>query len=80
MRLREFETIHIKGMTTNRSRKIGWHGKLWQPRFYDHIVRAEENLRPIAEYILANPPRKKLVSSQADWPWSGCMAPLPLSV
>jgi len=42
-------TNQFKGKPTNLSWKFGWHGKLWQPRFYDHIVRADEDLRAIAE-------------------------------
>jgi putative transposase len=71
-------TDEYKGKATNRSWTVGWHGKLWQPRYFDHIVRAEEDLRAIAEYILNNPVRKGLVECAEDWPWSGHMNPLPL--
>jgi len=27
----------------------------WQPRFYDHIIRDEESLNKIREYIISNP-------------------------
>jgi len=27
----------------------------WQPRFYDHIIRDEESLQKISEYIIDNP-------------------------
>jgi putative transposase len=64
-------TDQFKGKTTNSSWTMGWRGKLWQPRYYDHIVRAEEDLRAIAEYILNNPVRKGLVEQPEDWPWSG---------
>ncbi|MFC1613759.1 transposase [Gemmatimonadota bacterium] len=30
---------------------------LWQPRYYDHVIRNEEELNSIREYILANPAR-----------------------
>ena len=66
-----------KGKSTNRSWTVGWRGKLWQPRFYDHVVRAEEDLAAIAEYILANPVRAGLVETVEDWPWGGHMNPLP---
>jgi len=26
----------------------------WQPRFYDHIIRSEESLNEIREYIINN--------------------------
>ena len=68
----------FKGKTTNFSWDIGWQGKLWQPRFYDHIVRTDENLLAIAEYILANPVRKGLASTPDDWPWNGVLTSLPL--
>lgn len=71
-------TDQYKGKATNRSWTVGWRGKLWQPRYYDHIVRAEEDLRGIAEYILNNPVRKNLVTYAEDWPWAGQMNPLPL--
>ena len=35
-------TNQYKGKATNRSWAVGWQGKLWQPRYYDHVVRAEE--------------------------------------
>ena len=68
----------FKGKTTNASWRLGWRGKLWQPRYYDHIVRTDENLKEIADYILGNPVRKGLVESLDDWPWSGHLNPLPL--
>ncbi len=70
-------TDQFKGKTTNLSWKYGWRGKLWQPRSYDHIVRTEEDLRAIAQYILNNPVRKELVSNADEWPWLGHFYPLP---
>ncbi len=37
---------------------------LWQKNFYEHVVRKEESLEKIAEYIVNNPVRKGLVD---DW-------------
>lgn len=71
-------TDQYKGKVTNASWTAGWHGKLWQPRYFDHIVRAEESLLAIDEYILNNPVRKGLVERAEDWPWGGHMNPLPL--
>lgn len=71
-------TDQFKGKATNGSWAVGWRGKLWQPRYYDHIVRAEEDLRAIAEYILNNPVRKGLVERAKDWRWSGHINLLPL--
>ena len=72
-------TDRFKSMTTRRSWDLGWRGKLWQPRNYDHVVRdGEEDLVEIDAYIRANPVRKKFVEESADWPWSGKANPLPL--
>lgn len=71
-------TDQYKGKATNGSWQFGWRGKLWQPRYYDHIVRNDESLLEIAQYILDDPVRKGLVERAEDWPWSGHMNPLPV--
>lgn len=43
---------------------------LWQQNFYEHIVRKEESLRKIAEYILNNPVRKSIVETWNKYPFS----------
>ena len=50
----------IKGATTNESWKLGWSGRVWQPRFYDHIVRKSEGIAEVARYIFENSDRKGL--------------------
>ena len=45
--------------------------KLWQKSFHDHVVRKEENLNSIAEYIFNNPVRKGLVKDYKDYPFLG---------
>jgi len=63
-------SFRVEGTTLSR-----WVGDLkrwlarqlrvkWQPGFYEHVVRKDEDLRVIAEYILANPVRAGLA---ADW-------------
>jgi REP element-mobilizing transposase RayT len=44
---------------------------LWQKSYYDHIVRREEDLASIAEYIAANPVRRGLVSDWEAYEFSG---------
>ncbi len=43
---------------------------LWQKNFYDHVVRKEESLIKIAEYIVNNPVRKGIVSEWEKYPYS----------
>lgn len=71
-------TQQYKGKTTNFSWKLGWQGKLWQPRSYDHIVRRQESLIAISEYVLNNPVRRGLVQNSEEWKYSGLMNPLPV--
>lgn len=42
----------------------------WHINYYDHIVRDEESLENIAEYILNNPVRKHMVKEWRDYPYS----------
>jgi REP element-mobilizing transposase RayT len=49
---------------------------LWQRNFYDHIVRKEESLLKIAEYIVNNPVRKGMVSNWEEYPYSKIVDPL----
>ncbi len=45
--------------------------KLWQKSYHDHVVRKEEDLNSIAEYIFNNPVRKGLVENHDDYPFLG---------
>ena len=45
--------------------------RLWQKSFYDHVVRKEENLNSVAEYIFNNPVRKGMVENYDDYPFLG---------
>lgn len=40
---------------------------IWQPNYYDHAVRKEEDLRKLARYIVANPLRANLVERIGDY-------------
>jgi len=39
----------------NKERRQQHPGHLWQERFYDHIVRNEDDLQRIREYVMNNP-------------------------
>ena len=41
---------------------------LWQRNYYDHIIRTEESMYKIAEYILENPVRKNIVQRSEEYP------------
>jgi putative transposase len=44
---------------------------LWQKGYYDHVLRKEEDVNQVAEYILNNPVRAGLVNSLDRYPFSG---------
>jgi REP element-mobilizing transposase RayT len=48
--------------------RLGRNGNLWQKGFHDHAVRAEEDLRSLARYVVANPLRAGLVRQIGDYP------------
>ena len=49
--------------------QIGRAGRFWAPGYYDHALRAEEDLLGIARYIVANPLRSGLVRRIGDYPY-----------
>jgi putative transposase len=46
-------------------------GRLWQPSFYDRILRDDEATLPVVRYILENPVRAGLVVSPEAYRFSG---------
>ena len=43
---------------------------IWQPRFFDHIIRDEGDLRAHLDYIHFNPRKHGLADQPATYPWS----------
>ena len=52
----------LKGRT---ARAMG--GAIWQDNYHDHAVRADEDLRKMARYIVANPLRANLVEHIGEY-------------
>lgn len=48
--------------------------KLWQPGYYEHVLRKEEDTKDVLRYILNNPVRKGLVANYLDYRYSGSLA------
>jgi putative transposase len=44
---------------------------LWQPGFFDHLLRNDESYAQKWEYVRQNPMRAGLVESPEDWPYQG---------
>ena len=60
----------FKGRTTSAFRKAEGIMKIWQRSAYDHIIRVEEDLGAIIQYIRNNPVRKGIVEKAEDYPYS----------
>lgn len=45
--------------------------RLWQRRFYDHVLRKAEESESVAWYIWMNPVRKRMVAKPHAYPFSG---------
>ncbi|NIA20780.1 MAG: transposase [Anaerolineaceae bacterium] len=54
----------------NASRRRRHQHGLWQPRFWEHGVRDEDDLERHVDYIHWNPVKHGLVDRVGDWPWS----------
>ncbi|CAN7643646.1 transposase [Aquipseudomonas alcaligenes] len=46
------------------------HGTLWQHRFWEHLIRDENDLHRHLDYLHGNPLKHGYVAQVADWPWS----------
>ncbi len=44
--------------------------RLWQPRFWDHIIRDDDDLHHHLDYIHYNPVKHGFASKAIDWEWS----------
>ena len=59
----------VKAYSARRIRQLAdGEGRLWQAGFHDHAVRAEEDLRALARYVIYNPVRSGLVESVRYYP------------
>ncbi len=49
---------------------LGRRGPVWQHRFYDRVIRSEDQVRTALDYVHLNPVRAGLVQSAADYEFS----------
>lgn len=69
---RLMQTIKSRStLTINRA--LNRTGAFWQTGYHDHAIRDNEDLRPYARYIIANPLRAGLVKKVGNYPlWDAC--------
>lgn len=46
------------------------HAGLWQPRFWEHVIRDDADWKAHMDYLHYNPVKHGLVERVADWPYS----------
>ncbi|HYS80355.1 MAG TPA: transposase [Anaeromyxobacteraceae bacterium] len=63
----------FKGLVQRAAWRLGVRGRLWQTGFYDHFLRAEEQVERVVEYVLDNPIRAGLVSTRREYAFSGSL-------
>jgi REP element-mobilizing transposase RayT len=49
----------------------GSRERLWQPGYFDRVLRRHDDLDRLARYVLNNPVRAGLVPVASSWPWAG---------
>jgi REP-associated tyrosine transposase len=63
--------VHQAKQRTGYTFTQQYHERLWQPSFYDHVLRDSDATLSVARYILENPVRARLVVSPRDYPFLG---------
>jgi putative transposase len=59
----------VKGASARGiNQRLGRSGPLWQEGYFDRALRAEDDVRAIARYIIANPLRARLCKHIGDYP------------
>ena len=69
-RLNDFIRL-LKQALTKELKSIGVQGDIWQPGFFDHLLRHSESYHEKWNYVRENPVRAGLVEKVEDWPWQG---------
>ena len=55
-------------------RRVGVPVPLWQPEFFDHVLRSAESYSEKCDYMRRNPVRAGFVSEPEQWPYQGCLS------
>ncbi len=60
----------IKGSSAHSVNKaLRRRGHVWQDESHDHLLRRDESIEDVAQYIAQNPIRKGLANKEGDYPW-----------
>ncbi len=53
------------------ARRLGAPPPIWQPEFFDHVLRSSESYGQKWEYVVNNPVRAGLVTTPDEWKFQG---------
>ncbi len=67
-RWREIKKCVSRGLDTTTNARN--ERPVWQRRFWEHLIRDEQDWRNHIDYIHFNPVKHGLVNQVSDWPWS----------
>jgi putative transposase len=71
------DSTDLRKFATLTKQRSGWRfgrrgaGRLWQPGYYDRVLREEEATPAVVRYIVENPVRAGIVKSPGDYPHWG---------
>lgn len=61
----------LKGTSSREVNKVvRRRGRLWQPDYFDRLIRDEDHFYKVIRYIEWNPVKARLVSDPTAWRWS----------
>ncbi len=63
----------FKSLVQREVWRLGISGTFWQRSYWDHFLRAEEDLNTVVAYVLGNPVRAGMVDDWRDYPYSGSL-------
>lgn len=63
----------FKNLVQRAAWSLGSHGAFWQKSFWDHFLRADEQVEIAVEYVLNNPVRAGLVPHWREYPFAGSL-------
>lgn len=69
-RLNDFIRL-LKQALTKELRRMNITGEIWQPGFFDRLLRHSESYSQKWSYVRENPVRAGLVSAPDEWSWQG---------
>ena len=65
-----WQMIKINFSRQYRYINSGFKKKIWQPRFWEHVIRNKDDFQRHIDYIHYNPVKHGLVASAGDWHFS----------